>query len=286
MSELITMDALQIMASAVAKSGLFGVKTPDQALALMLVAQAEGLHPATAARDYHIIQGRPAMKADAMLARYLATGGRVEWHEHTDALVCATFSHPAGGTAKIDWTMERAKQAGLSGKDNWKAYPRQMLRARVISEGIRMTNPGVAIGVYTVEETQDFSPEKDMGRAEIVATEKRKRVVKAFHAPDADGVIEPTNEDHPNAQPKASTGQGATSPVTALQAEQPAPDAGPIVTRTETLKSLCELANVNMIDLLARAEVRSAEEMSDVDYEAAKESLGKRITRRTAGAGA
>jgi hypothetical protein len=31
------------MASAVAKSGLFGVRTPDQALSLMLIAQAEGL---------------------------------------------------------------------------------------------------------------------------------------------------------------------------------------------------------------------------------------------------
>jgi hypothetical protein len=54
------------MASAIAKSGLFGMKTPDQALALMLIAQAEGMHPAIAARDYHVIQadqrlrGRPA----------------------------------------------------------------------------------------------------------------------------------------------------------------------------------------------------------------------------------
>lgn len=174
---LVPMGELQRMAQAVASSKLFGITTPDQALALMLVAQAEGLHPATAARDYHIIQGRPALKADAMLARYLSSGGTVEWHEHTDSKVSATFAHPAGGTLKIDWDTERAKKAGLGGKDMWVKYPRQMLRARVISEGIRATNPAVATGVYTPEEVQDMEPErksrkeKNMGKADVVPEE-------------------------------------------------------------------------------------------------------------------
>ena len=157
---LIPVGDLQRMAAAVAASKLFGITNADQAMALMLVAQAEGLHPATAARDYHIIQGKPALKADAMLARYLSSGGKVEWHDHTDAKVSATFSHPQGGSLKIDWDMPRAKAAGLGGKDMWTKYPRQMLRARVISEGIRATNPAVAVGVYTVEEVNDFTPAK------------------------------------------------------------------------------------------------------------------------------
>lgn len=47
---------MQVMAEAVARSGLFGMKTPDQALALMLVAQAENQHPATITQDYDIIK--------------------------------------------------------------------------------------------------------------------------------------------------------------------------------------------------------------------------------------
>ena len=155
---LVPIESLERMAQAVSASKLFGITNADQALALMLVAQAEGLHPATAARDYHIIQGRPSLKADAMLARYLASGGTVEWLEHTDAKVEAKFSHPAGGTLAIAWDMERAKKAGLGGKDMWTKYPRQMLRARVISEGIRATNPAVATGMYTPEEVQDMEP--------------------------------------------------------------------------------------------------------------------------------
>ena len=161
---LVAVGDLEKMAHAIAASKLFGITNPEQALALMLVAQAEGLHPATAARDYHIVQGRPTLKADAMLARYLASGGKVEWHEHTDTAVEATFTHPQGGSLKIKWDMARAKVAGLGGKDMWIKYPRQMLRARVISEGVRATNPAVSIGLYTPEEVEDFEPAGSKGR--------------------------------------------------------------------------------------------------------------------------
>lgn len=156
---LVPLADVERMAAAVAKSGLFGTKSPEQAMALMLVAQAEGLHPATAARDYHVIQGRASMKSDAMLARFLASGGRVEWHAYTDAKCDATFSHPAGGSVRVDWTTERAKAAGLAGKDNWRGYARAMLRARVISEAVRTVNPGcITPGVYSEFEVRDMPP--------------------------------------------------------------------------------------------------------------------------------
>ncbi len=152
----VSVSDMQTMAVAVAKSNLFGMKTPDQALALMLIAQAEGMHPAIAARDYHIIQGRPALKADAMLARFQAAGGSVKWTSLADDKVSAVFSHPQGGSIEVDWDMKRARAAELGGKDMWKKYPRQMLRARVISEGIRTVFPGCIAGFYTPEEVQDF----------------------------------------------------------------------------------------------------------------------------------
>jgi hypothetical protein len=153
---LVPINDMERMAVAVAKSGLFGMKTPEQAMSLMLIAQAEGVHPARAIQEYHIIQGRPALRADAMLARFQAAGGRVEWTCYTDARVCGKFSHPQGGTVEIDWTQERAKAAGLLNRDNWKSYPRQMLRSRVISEGVRTVYPGSAAGIYTAEEVQDM----------------------------------------------------------------------------------------------------------------------------------
>lgn len=152
---LVPVDQVERMAVAVAKSGLFGVKTPDQAMALMLIVQAEGLHPAIAARDYHIIQGRPALKADAMLARFQTAGGRVKWLSMTDQRVAGEFSHPQGGSVEIEWTIDMAKRAGLTKNPTWTQYPRAMLRARCVSEGIRTVYPGVVVGTYTPEEVED-----------------------------------------------------------------------------------------------------------------------------------
>jgi len=152
---LVPVDQVERMALAVAKSGLFGVKTPDQAMALMLIAQAEGLHPAIAARDYHVINGRPTLKADAMLARFQTAGGSVRWGEYTDQRVVGTFSHPQGGSVEVAWTVDMATAAGLTKNPTWRSYPRQMLRARCVSEGIRTVFPGVVVGTYTPEEAED-----------------------------------------------------------------------------------------------------------------------------------
>lgn len=191
-TQLVPVGDMQTMAGALAKSGLFGVKTPDQALALMIVAQAEGRHPGSVASDYHIIQGRASLKSDAMLARFQQAGGKVEWHDHTDQKVSATFSHPQGGSLRIDWDMARAKAAGLGSKDNWRQYPRQMLRARVISEGVRAVFPAVLNGMYTPEEVRDFEPQREYVQLRTVNAE-----IAALPAPEAEAISIEVSNDTP-----------------------------------------------------------------------------------------
>lgn len=185
------------MAQAVAQSGLFGMKTPEQAMALMLVAQAEGMHPAAAARDYHVIQGRPALKADAMLARFLAAGGKVKWNAYTPERVAAVFSHPQGGEVEIEWTFAQAKAANLTGKDNWKTYPRQMLRARVISEGIRTVFPGVAVGVYTPEEVQDFEEPRRVEVRDVTPPKAQRARSEPREAPPSQKPVDRSGDTLP-----------------------------------------------------------------------------------------
>jgi hypothetical protein len=190
-------DDVWRMAQAVARSGLFGMKSPEEAMALMLIAQAEGQHPAVAARDYHIVEGRPSLKADAMLARFIQAGGRVKWGAYTDEKVEATFSHPQGGEVTVDWTIKRAQQITSRGKkitdkDNWRNYPRQMLRARVISEGIRTVYPGVAVGVYTPEEVQDFDTPRvtEVREAPPKATVRRAAEAPVQELPPAERPVD------------------------------------------------------------------------------------------------
>lgn len=152
---------MQTMAEAVARSGLFGMKSADQALALMLVAQSENQHPATITQDYDIIQGKACRKTHSVMARFQQMGGKVEWHTLSDTIADATFSHPAGGSLRIEWTIEQAKKANLTGKDNWKNYPRAMLRARVIAEGVRAIYPAAIGGMMVAEEATDVVERSD-----------------------------------------------------------------------------------------------------------------------------
>jgi hypothetical protein len=181
---VVPFDEMTKMATSIVKSKLFGFETQEQALAIMMIAQAEGRHPALAARDYHIIQNRPALKADAMLARFQAGGGVVEWTAYSDDKVSGKFSHPTSCPRPIEivWTLEQAKRIGLANKDNWRKYPRAMLRSRVISEGVRTVYPGIAVGVYTVEEVQDLVKEKDItptsGAGTTLSEDARLRVAE------------------------------------------------------------------------------------------------------------
>lgn len=175
-TEIVTykLSDMQVMAEAVARSQLFGMKSADQALALMLVAQSENRHPATVTQDYDIIQGKACRKTHSVMARFQQMGGKVEWHQLNDNMAEATFSHPSGGSLRIEWTIEQAKKAGLTGKDNWKNYPRAMLRARVIAEGVRAVYPAAIGGMMISEEAADAPiVEKDMGRAEVIHAPKR-----------------------------------------------------------------------------------------------------------------
>src|SRR5688500_309260 len=91
---------LKSMADVVAKSNLFGCKTPEQALTMMLLAQAEGLHPIQAARMYHVIEGKPAMRADAMLAKFQQRGGSIRWIEREDDACEAEFTYESAGSIR------------------------------------------------------------------------------------------------------------------------------------------------------------------------------------------
>jgi hypothetical protein len=203
---------LELIAEKVARSGLFGLE-PEQAFTLCLLAEAEGLPAITALRRWHIIEGRPAMRADAMQAEFQRHGGRVQWVSSTTEDCEAVFTHPeyAPKGFKVRITYKEMERSGITNgkfgvKKNWKTFPRQMLRARVISEGIRAVDPGIVVGIYTPEEVSDFDS-KDVPLQAIatvapevvtvpVPDEKPKRKAKAEKA-----AREPGDDDAPPPSP-------------------------------------------------------------------------------------
>jgi hypothetical protein len=189
----INLTDLQLMAKSIAASGMFGVKTEDQAMALMLLCQAEGIHPVMALRRYHIIENKPAYRADALQGEFEREGA-ILWHERNETECSATFfrdKHKVDAAA-VKRAKDRYKALAAKGsesefaalgeltiirtlkdaidkrvamtyndkgesvlKKNWRQSPRQMLHARCLTEGVRAINPGLVAGIYTEDEVRD-----------------------------------------------------------------------------------------------------------------------------------
>jgi hypothetical protein len=155
-------QAIEKMGEMIWASGMFGCVKPEQGMVLAMQCLAEGKAPLELAKTYHIIEGKLTMRADAMLGRYLTTGGKVKWITRSDTEVRAIWSKD-GNDIEISSTLEEFKNNGIAMsakgglKDNWRKFPKQMLTARNVSEAVRLLAPQIISGIYTPEEVSDFS---------------------------------------------------------------------------------------------------------------------------------
>jgi hypothetical protein len=151
------MLAIKTLGMSIFKSGIFGLDKPEQGEILAMQCLVEKKSPLELARTYHFIQGQLAIRSDALLAKYQMSGGKVDWITRTDKLVEAKFERngqSAHIVASIEEYIANGTALGKDGKpkDNWKKWPRRMLTARAVSEGVRLIAPECCFGTYTVEE--------------------------------------------------------------------------------------------------------------------------------------
>lgn len=159
-----TIQDIAQMGQIFAKSGMYGIKSPEMAMTLMFQAQAEGIHPAKAMQEYHVINGKPSLSSQAMLARFQLAGGVAKWVKRTATEATLHVEHKQGGELDVSWSIDRAKKAGLLGNPTWSKYPEAMLSARCISEAIRAVFPACLGGMYSIEEEQDMAYESEEKR--------------------------------------------------------------------------------------------------------------------------
>lgn len=130
------------------------VGRPEAIAAAILTGAELGLGPMESMRSIHMVEGRPTMSAELMLARARSQGVRT-WWARTDAEI-ATLEMQLPGDARIQqmsYSMADAQRAGLAGRGNWSKFPANMLRARCTSAAIRAFCPEVlgASGVYEAD---------------------------------------------------------------------------------------------------------------------------------------
>lgn len=130
--------------------------------AAMLYGREVGLPPMTALSSTHVVEGRPAISAEAMRALVFAAGHEIAFDVTTGA-ECTMRGRRRGTDAwtSVTWSLSMARAAGLLTKQNWAKYPRAMLVARATAELCRLVFPDVIHGFAAVEESDEAagSPE-------------------------------------------------------------------------------------------------------------------------------
>lgn len=162
-----SMSDLSAMGQLLAQSGMFGINNPAAGFVLAATCHTQGISPIEFKRTYHIIDGTPSMRADAMLAEFRNRGGRYKIIESSDTRAAAEFTFEKEKNT-FEFTMEEAKKSGYCYKSdgktlktNWERSARNMLWARMASNAVRMLCPEIVAGIYTPEETEDMSADRD-----------------------------------------------------------------------------------------------------------------------------
>lgn len=156
------------------------LRSPAAVTAAIMYGREVGLPPMTALTQTHVIEGKPAMSAEAMRALVLAAGHEIEVVESTGAQ-CVMRGKRRGSenwSGPVTWTIDSARAAGLTTKTNWKSYPRQMLQARTTAELCRLIFPDVIHGFRAMEEIDEDDTEQAPGLPAPTGTTKVGRTAK------------------------------------------------------------------------------------------------------------
>jgi hypothetical protein len=212
-------------ARALADSGLLPrayIHNPPNVLFALEYGETLGITPIAAMMGIHVIDGKPCASSGLIsgLVRKAGHKLRVSGDEKTATCTIIRADDPEYKFT-FTWTMDRARQANLTGKQVWKNYPAAMLMARAITEAARAACQDVLYGLaYTPEELGADSLDDDY-------------VAEDFAAP------------------------ARTAPIDVTQAEvmdEPAP--GDMPASKETLKELSDrFDELGCTDKLAAAKV-------------------------------
>jgi tRNA-binding EMAP/Myf-like protein len=165
-----TQDALSI-AETFFQSGMFvDIKSSSQAAVKIMAGSEFGIPPFAAMSGIHIIAGKPTIGAGLMAQRIKSSGKYNYIVKQMSDLICdIEFSENGKVIGISTFTIEDAKRAGTKNLDK---FPKNMLFARAISNGVRWFTPDVySTSVYVPEEMADIQPIQEAVIIDTLSTE-------------------------------------------------------------------------------------------------------------------
>jgi hypothetical protein len=165
-----------------------------EATAAILAGAEVGISPMSALRAFDVIQGVAAPRAITLRAIAQSFGHDIEITE-TNSTRCTVRGRRKGGERwqSLSWTIDRARDLGLLGKDQWKKQPAAMLIARATAEMARLIAADAILGIgYSAEEVADGTTD------EPAATEPTPGVRRMSRTPSpVERRSNRTRPDHP-----------------------------------------------------------------------------------------
>lgn len=125
-----------------------------------------GLAPMQALQNIAVINGKPSVYGDAMMALVQASPvcegveESIEDEGTPNPVAVCVARRKGRAPVTVRFSVEDAKRAGLWGKQGpWQAYPKRMLQMRARGFALRDAYPDVLKGLITTEEAQDYPEE-------------------------------------------------------------------------------------------------------------------------------
>jgi hypothetical protein len=206
---------------------------PDDIVAVAMIGREVGLSPMMSMQYVNVIDGKPSMGAEAMVALVRGKGHTIRC-VHLDDDGCEVYGKrcDTGDEMSFTFTRQHAEDAGLfeltrNGKKTpWHNYFRSMAWARAVSQLCRMLFPDVIMGISYVPE--ELGAEVD-GEGKVISNP----------APSA---VPPTMEA-PTDVPTSGSDDSYRGPDGVLGNDYPhVPDyAGPVEEEAETVEILAEV---------------------------------------------
>lgn len=182
----ITTTEIMTIAKSFADSGMFpDCKSMAQAAVKIQAGREFGIQPFAAMSGIHIIQGKPTIGAGLMAARVKGFG-KYDYKviEHNDKICSIEYFQGKESIGVSTFTIEDARKAGTKNLDK---FPKNMMFARAMSNGVKWFTPDIyEMPVYVPEEmatiTEDVQAiEVPKAKKQVLNEEQFAKLVTAIH---------------------------------------------------------------------------------------------------------
>lgn len=183
-----TLQELASLAKHAADSKFFkDVFSSSQALMLMMAGRDLGLSYTQSLRAFHVIEGRPTLSADGMVAVCLGRRDVCKFFRtvETDDRHATVETHRIGDPEprRASFTFEEAQRAGLvKDRGNWFKYPGRMCLARARAFLAREVYPDLLMGLYDPDEIEAREERHQAPAIRIVESQRRTAPASVAYA--------------------------------------------------------------------------------------------------------